>query len=58
MGKRTDPRLNVELQVRIFGTDATGSTFSQRAITVNISRTGAELAAVQAQLAIDEIIGK
>ncbi|HEY3971586.1 MAG TPA: PilZ domain-containing protein [Candidatus Sulfotelmatobacter sp.] len=57
MGKRNDPRLEVQLPVRIFGTDRAGSTFSQKAITVNISRTGAELAAVQPELAVNEIIG-
>jgi len=43
--------------VRIFGTDHAGAVFSQKALTVNISRNGAELSGVQSTLAVDEIIG-
>jgi hypothetical protein len=57
MGKRGEPRKEVQVPVRIFGTDRTGAVFSQKAGTVNISRNGVELAAVQATLAVDEIIG-
>jgi c-di-GMP-binding flagellar brake protein YcgR len=57
MGKRIDLRLDIQLPVRIFGTDRTGATFSQKAITVNISRTGAQIAAVVPDLAVEEIIG-
>lgn len=57
MGKRVEPRINVQVPVRIFGTDRTGSVFSQKVVTVNISRLGVELAEVQAQLAVEEIIG-
>lgn len=57
MGKRKEPRKEVQVPVRIFGTDRDGAVFSQKAFTVNISRSGVELAAVQAQLALDEVIG-
>ncbi len=57
MGKRIEPRINVQVPVRIFGTDSTGSVFSQKVVTVNISRLGVELAEVQARLAVEEIIG-
>lgn len=57
MGKRSEPRKEVQVPVRIFGTDSSGAVFSQKAITCNISRSGAELAGVNAQLAVDEIIG-
>ena len=57
MGKRVEPRMEVQVPVRIFGTDRTGAVFSQKVTTVNISRTGVELAEVHAQLAVDEIIG-
>lgn len=43
--------------MRIFGTDSTGAVFSQKAITVNISRNGVEVAGVNAKLSVDEIIG-
>jgi len=57
MGKRGEPRKEVQVPVRIFGTDHTGAVFSQKAVTVNISRNGVELAGVNATLAVDEIIG-
>jgi len=57
MGNRKEPRKAVQVPVRIFGTDRDGAVFSQKAVTVNVSRSGVELAAVQAQLALDEIIG-
>lgn len=57
MGKRIDPRKTIEVPVRIFGTDVAGCVFSDKVITVNISRTGVELALVQPKLAVDEIIG-
>lgn len=57
MGQRSEPRLEVQVPVRIFGTDATGAVFSQKVVTVNISRSGVELAEVHARLATDEIIG-
>jgi hypothetical protein len=43
--------------VRIFGTDKSGSVFSQKVATVNVSRGGVELAEVKVQLAVGEIIG-
>jgi hypothetical protein len=57
MGKRKEPRKEVQVPVRIFGTDRDGAVFSQKVVTVNVSRSGVELAAVQAHLALDEIIG-
>ena len=57
MGRRSEPRKDARVPVRIFGTDSSGSVFSQKAITVNVSRNGVELAGVQPHLALDEIIG-
>lgn len=57
MGKRSETRKEIQVPVRIFGTDSTGAVFSQKAVTVNISRSGVELAGVEAHLAINEIIG-
>jgi hypothetical protein len=57
MGQRHDPRKDVQVPVRIFGTDATGAVFSGKAITVNVSAKGVELAGVDANLALGEIIG-
>jgi len=57
MGKRSEPRKEIQVPVRIFGTDSSGAVFSQKAVTVNISRTGVELAGVEASLAVEEIVG-
>jgi hypothetical protein len=57
MGKRSEPRLDVQVPVRIFGTDSTGAVFSQKVVTVNISRLGVELAEVQVPLKSEDTIG-
>jgi len=57
MGKRREPRKDIRVPVRIFGTDSAGRIFSEKVFTVNVSRHGVELSGVQAQLNIDEIIG-
>jgi hypothetical protein len=57
MGRRREPRKEIQAPVRIFGTNSSGQVFSERAVTVNISQQGAELSGVQAQLNPDEIVG-
>jgi hypothetical protein len=57
MGKRREPRVDMAVPVRIFGTDSNGQIFSEKLSTLNVSRHGAELGAVQAQLKMGEIIG-
>ncbi|SRR5579872_1000461 len=57
MGKRREPRKDISVPVRIFGTDHGGQVFSEKVSTVNVSRNGAELAGVKAELVIDEILG-
>jgi len=57
MGKRREPRKDVKVPVRIFGTDSSGQIFSEKVFTTNVSRHGAELVEVQAQIKKDEIIG-
>src|SRR5690349_17466034 len=57
MGRRREPRKIVQVPVRIFGTDATGAVFSEKVATVNVSHNGVELAGVQSQLALGEIVG-
>jgi hypothetical protein len=57
MGQRREPRKEVKLPVRIFGTDANGKTFSENVFTVNVSREGAKLTGLQAQVKANEIIG-
>lgn len=57
MGKRNQPRKQTEVPVRIFGTDSHGQIFSEKVSAVNISRSGAELSGVRAELVLDEIVG-
>ena len=57
MGKRREPRTEIALPVRIFGTDAEGRVFSENVVTVDISRSGAKLKGVQARIKPGEIIG-
>jgi hypothetical protein len=57
VGKRREPRVDKVVPVRIFGTDTNGQIFSEKLNTLNISRQGAELGGVQAQLKMGEIIG-
>jgi hypothetical protein len=57
VGKRKEPRKDIKLPVRIFGTDSSGQIFSEKAFTVNVSREGAELSGVTAQPNVDEIVG-
>jgi PilZ domain len=57
MGKRDELRKEIEVPVRIFGTDIHGKIFSEKVLTVDVSQSGAELAGVRAELKLDEIIG-
>lgn len=57
MGKRREPRKEIKVPVRIFGTDRGGQIFSEKVFTVNVSREGVELSGVQAQPKVDEIVG-
>ena len=57
VGKRREPRVDKVVPVRIFGTDTNGQIFSEKLNTLNVSRQGAELGGVQAQLKMGEIIG-
>jgi len=57
MGRRREPRKEIQVPVRIFGMNSKGQAFSEKAVTVNISQQGAELSGVQATLNLDEVIG-
>lgn len=57
MGQRREPRSQVRLPVRIFGTDAAGRIFSENVFTADVSREGARLTGVQAQVKAGEIVG-
>jgi PilZ domain len=57
MGKRREPRKEIRVPVRIFGTDKRGDIFSEKVFTVNVSQQGVELSGAQAEPKLDEIVG-
>jgi hypothetical protein len=57
VGKRREARKMVAVPVRIFGSDRDGKVFSENAITIDVSHSGAKLAGVKACLRLEEIIG-
>ncbi len=57
MGRRSQPRKQIEVPVRIFGTDSHGQIFSEKVSTVSVSRSGAEVAGVRSDVGLDEIVG-
>jgi hypothetical protein len=57
MGRRCEPRQSAEVQVRIFGIDGHGRIFSETVTSVDLSRHGAQLKGVKAQIQADEVIG-
>ncbi len=57
IGNRREPRVPVELAVRIFGTDLEGKVFSETVTTIEVSREGAKLGGVSTILKIGEIVG-
>ena len=57
MGRRSQPRMQVAVPVRIFGTDSHGQVFTEKVSTVNVSRKGAEVSGVRPDVGLDEIVG-
>jgi PilZ domain len=57
MGQRRYPRSQIRLPVRIFGTDSSGTVFSENVFTIDLSQDGAKLAGVQSHIKVGEIIG-
>lgn len=57
MGQRREPRKDLTVPVRIFGTDVDGRPFSEKVSTLNVSRAGAKLSGIRAKIKSDEIIG-
>jgi len=57
MGRRREPRKEIQVPVRIFGTDSSGQVFSAKTVTVNVSQQGIELSGVELRLNLDETIG-
>jgi hypothetical protein len=57
MGKRREPRKEIKVAVRIFGTDRGGRIFTEKVSTANVSQQGVRLTGVQARPNVDEIVG-
>ena len=53
----TEPRVTVDLPVRIWGMSAEGRPFSQQARAQNISSEGALLTGVESELKVGDVIG-
>jgi hypothetical protein len=54
---QTEPRLSVDLPVRIWGMSAEGRPFSQHARAQNISSEGALISGVESELKVGDMIG-
>lgn len=54
---QTEPRLTVDLPVRLWGMSADGRPFSQHARAQNISSEGALIAGVDTELKVGDVIG-
>lgn len=57
MVSRREPRRDIRVPIRIFGTDVAGKPFTENVYTVNVSRGGAMVIEIKAQLKIGEVIG-
>src|SRR6058998_755288 len=57
MAKRREPRVELQLPIRVFGTDINGKAFSEKIVTIDVSRRGVKLSRVQAQIKVGETIG-
>jgi len=55
--QQTEPRLSVDLPVRIWGMSAEGRPFSQTARAHNISSEGALISGVESELKVGDVIG-
>ena len=57
MPKEPEPRVDVNLPIRVFGLDAEGRPFSQNAHARNISLHGAKVAGLEKQLKPGDVVG-
>ena len=54
---QTEPRLTVDLPVRMWGMSADGRPFSQHARAQNLSSEGAMISGVEAELKVGDVVG-
>jgi hypothetical protein len=57
MADKPEPRVDVNLPVRVFGMDADGRPFSQKVHAINISYHGAKLAGLEQRVKPGDVIG-
>ncbi|HTJ87214.1 MAG TPA: PilZ domain-containing protein [Terriglobales bacterium] len=57
MEKRPESRVSAEIPVRVFGMNADGKAFFQKAVASNLSSEGATLTRVEHSLKVGEVIG-
>ena len=57
MTQQSEPRITVDLPVRVWGMSAEGRPFSQHARAQNISSEGALLAGIENELKVGDVIG-
>jgi hypothetical protein len=57
MGQRREPRKDLQVPVRVFGTDMHGKPFSENLNTQNVSTRGVRIGGLQASVKAGEIIG-
>jgi hypothetical protein len=55
--QQTEPRLTVDLPIRLWGMSADGRPFSQHARAQNISSEGALISGVESELKVGDVIG-
>jgi len=57
MGQRREPRKEMKIPVRVFGTDINGRPFSENISTENVSQEGAKLSGLRATVKVGEVVG-
>src|SRR5437763_16854525 len=57
MAKRREPRVELQLPIRVFGKDINGKAVLEKIVTIDVSRRGVKLSRVQAQIKVGETIG-
>lgn len=57
MGQRREPRKEIKLTVRLFGTDVHGRPFSANLTTIDVSRSGVRVGGADIEIKPGEIVG-
>ena len=57
MARRRDDRITIELPLRLWGMDATGTPFNEQLVTCDVSRTGARVRGLKVAVNCGEIFG-